>query len=69
MSARKAEPKAVKVVYRGFGQAVSVPYGGYDVEFPHGEPVEVPEELADRLTEGEEAVFFVEEARTGHSSE
>lgn len=66
MTAKKtAEPTTKMVVYRGHTQSVFVPRpGGPDIEFPHGEPVEVPEDLADLLCI-EESVFFAEESRGG----
>lgn len=65
MSAKKVAPKTVNVVYRGASSAVFVPrQGSEDIEFPWGEPVEVPADLADLLCQ-EGAVFVAEETRGG----
>lgn len=54
----------MRVVYRGPSPRVFVPRPGLpDVEFPHGEPVEVPEQLGQVLVES--PVFTPAEARGG----
>ncbi|MGE0025700.1 MAG: hypothetical protein AB7O78_01675 [Thermoleophilia bacterium] len=40
----------MKVVYRGpHIEGVAIPYGLGEIDAPHGEPVEVPDDLAERL--------------------
>ena len=54
----------MRVTYVGHGLKAVVPvFGpdGVDVEFPHGEPVEVPEPLGERLIESPN--FIIAETR------
>lgn len=43
------KPALITVVYVGPAEAVEAPAPGGFIHFPHGEPVEVPADLAERL--------------------